>query len=87
VIKYEECSHPLRNGIRSLIPPHISTEIEGVQLSKLDAKGLDELALLIADRSLLVSATKFSKNQKPEDSLKVVRHFGRTRTLSFWSRL
>lgn len=36
------------------ITPRVGTEIQGVQISQLDAKGLDELALLAAERGVVV---------------------------------
>lgn len=36
------------------ITPRIGTEIRGVQISKLDETGLDELALLAAERGVVV---------------------------------
>lgn len=36
------------------ITPRIGTELRGIQLSQLDAKGLDEIALLAAERGVLV---------------------------------
>ena len=65
----------------------IGTEIDGVQLSQLDAKGLDELALLTAERGLLVFRNQDLKDQKPEDVLIVVRHFGRLHVRSLYDRL
>lgn len=36
------------------ITPRVGTEIRGVQISQLDQKGLDELALLAAERGVVV---------------------------------
>lgn len=36
------------------LSPHVGTEIEGVQLSDLTSEGLDELALMAAERGCLV---------------------------------
>lgn len=36
------------------LTPRIGTELRGIQLSQLDAKGLDEVALLAAERGVLV---------------------------------
>jgi hypothetical protein len=55
----------------------IGTEIDGVQLSQLDAKGLDELALFAAERGILIFRNQDLKDQKPAEILDVVRHFGR----------
>ena len=55
----------------------IGTEIDGVQLSALDAKGLDELALYAAQRGLLIFRNQDLKDKAPEKVLDTVRHFGR----------
>jgi sulfonate dioxygenase len=55
----------------------IGTEIDGVQLSQLDKKGLDELALLAAERGLLIFRNQDIKDKGPEKILDTVRHFGR----------
>jgi sulfonate dioxygenase len=55
----------------------IGTEIDGVQLSQLDKKGLDELALLAAERGILIFRNQNLKDQPPKEILDVVRHFGR----------
>nr|XP_019048344.1 hypothetical protein I302_02115 [Kwoniella bestiolae CBS 10118]OCF27274.1 hypothetical protein I302_02115 [Kwoniella bestiolae CBS 10118] len=59
------------------ITPAIGEEIEGVQLSQLDSKGLDDLALLAAERGLLVFRKQDFKDIGPEKQLEIVRHFGR----------
>lgn len=52
---------------------YIGTEIEGVQLSELTAAQKDELALLIAERSVV-----FLRNQKltPQQQKELGEHFG-----------
>lgn len=36
------------------LTPRVGAELQGIQLSQLDAKGLDEVALLAAERGVLV---------------------------------
>jgi sulfonate dioxygenase len=55
----------------------IGTEIDGVQLSKLGKEGLDQLALLAAERGILIFRNQDLKDQPPKEILDVVRHFGR----------
>jgi alpha-ketoglutarate-dependent taurine dioxygenase len=55
----------------------IGTEIDGVQLSRLDGQGLDELALFAAERGVLIFRNQDLKDQKPSEILDIVRHFGR----------
>ncbi|OCF70946.1 hypothetical protein I204_08381 [Kwoniella mangroviensis CBS 8886] len=59
------------------ITPAIGEEIEGVQLSQLTPEGLDDLALLAAERGLLVFRKQDFKDIGPEKQLEIVRHFGR----------
>lgn len=44
----------LKGATTTNITPRIGTEIRGVQISKLSNEGLDELALLAAERGVLV---------------------------------
>ena len=44
----------LKEATVTNITPRIGTEIRGVQISKLSKEGLDELALLAAERGVLV---------------------------------
>lgn len=55
------------------LTPHIGTEIVGVQLKDLNHKQKDELALLIAERSVV-----FLRDQdlSPQEQKKVTEHFG-----------
>lgn len=58
------------------LSPHIGTEIEGVQLSQLSSAGLDELALLAAQRGALVFRNQDFGEVGLEKQKEVARHFG-----------
>ncbi|WVW79188.1 hypothetical protein I302_101154 [Kwoniella bestiolae CBS 10118] len=58
------------------LSPHVGTEIHGVQVSKLDSKGLDELALLTAQRGAIVFRDQDFGDLGFERQKEVVRHFG-----------
>ncbi|KAK5739011.1 hypothetical protein LTR17_005529 [Elasticomyces elasticus] len=58
------------------LSPHVGTEIEGVQLSQLSPAGLDELALLAAQRGALVFHGQDFRDIGFEAQKKIVSHFG-----------
>jgi sulfonate dioxygenase len=58
------------------LSPHVGTEIEGVQLSQLSKEGLDELALLAAQRGALVFRKQDFGDIGFQKQKEVVRHFG-----------
>lgn len=58
------------------LSPSVGTEIEGVQLSQLSSEGLDELALLAAQRGGLVFRNQDFIGMSLEAQKKVVAHFG-----------
>lgn len=60
----------------SRIAPTIGTEIRGLQLSALTAEQRDELALLIAERGVVVFRDQDFKDIGPERQLEFARHFG-----------
>ncbi|ORY25434.1 hypothetical protein BCR39DRAFT_544078 [Naematelia encephala] len=62
--------------IKSLTP-NFGSEIKGVQLSALTKEGLDDLALLTAERGVLVFRDQDFKNIPIEQQAETVRHFGR----------
>lgn len=67
----------LKNATKvAQLNPHIGTEIEGVQLSQLSPEGLDELALLTAQRGALVFRNQDFVDIGFEAQKKIVRHFG-----------
>jgi len=59
------------------INPALGEEISGVQLSQLSKEGLDDLALLAAERGLLIFRDQDFKDIGPDKQLDIVRHFGR----------
>ncbi|KAK9450143.1 uncharacterized protein V1518DRAFT_413094 [Limtongia smithiae] len=59
------------------LTPKFGTEVRGVQLSKLDAAGRDELAFLVAQRGVVVFREQDLADQSIEDTLKFSSHFGR----------
>ncbi|KAF2642722.1 TauD-domain-containing protein [Massarina eburnea CBS 473.64] len=58
------------------LSPHVGTEIEGVQLSRLSEAGLDELALLTAKRGALVFRNQDFSDIGFKAQKKIVGHFG-----------
>lgn len=58
------------------LSPHVGTEIEGVQLSELSSEGLDELALLAAQRGALVFRQQNFVDIGFERQKQIVGHFG-----------
>jgi sulfonate dioxygenase len=58
------------------LSPHVGTEIRGVQLSQLSTEGLNELALLAAQRGALVFRDQDFGTIGFEAQKQVVRHFG-----------
>lgn len=59
------------------LTPKIGTEIDGVQISKLTKQGLDDLALLTAQRKVLVFRNQDLAGIGPENLKVIGRHFGR----------
>ncbi|WRT67577.1 uncharacterized protein IL334_004549 [Kwoniella shivajii] len=58
------------------LSPHVGTEILGVQISQLNSAGLDELALLTAQRGALVFRDQDFGDLGFEKQKEIVRHFG-----------
>ncbi|EAU87157.1 alpha-ketoglutarate catabolism dioxygenase [Coprinopsis cinerea okayama7 len=58
------------------LSPYIGTEIQGVQISQLSKEGLDELALLTAERKVLVFRNQDFKDLGPERQIEIASHFG-----------
>lgn len=58
------------------LSPHVGTEFEGVQLSKLTPAGLDELGLYAAKRGALVFRNQDFGDIGMEAQKSIVRHFG-----------
>lgn len=55
------------------ISPYIGTEINGVQISQLSDAGLDELALFVAQRKLLLFRDQDFKDLSPERQIEIAR--------------
>jgi len=53
--------------------PYIGTEIRGIQVSQLSKEGLDELALLVAERKVVVFRNQDFKDIGPDNQLKIAR--------------
>ena len=58
------------------LSPHCGTELQGVQLSRLTTQGLDELALLTAQRGCVVFRNQEYINIGFEAQKKIASHFG-----------
>nr|XP_019048464.1 hypothetical protein I302_02236 [Kwoniella bestiolae CBS 10118]OCF27394.1 hypothetical protein I302_02236 [Kwoniella bestiolae CBS 10118] len=59
------------------ITPRIGEEIRGVQLSQLTKEGLDDLALLAAERGVVIFRDQDFKDIGVKRQLETARHFGR----------
>ncbi|ODV77915.1 alpha-ketoglutarate catabolism dioxygenase [Suhomyces tanzawaensis NRRL Y-17324] len=59
------------------VTPKFGSQIEGVQLSSLDDKGKDELALFVAQRGVVIFRDQDFTDQGPEFIKKYGEHFGR----------
>lgn len=59
------------------ITPKLGSEISGIQLSQLDSKGKDELALLVAQRGVVVFRDQDFGAKGPAFAVEYGRHFGR----------
>lgn len=59
------------------ITPKMGTEVRGVQLSQLDSKGKDELALFVAQRGVVVFRDQDFASYGPQFAVEYGSHFGR----------
>lgn len=59
------------------VTPKLGTEITGVQLSQLDDNGKDELALLVAQRGVVIFRNQDFASHGPGFATKYGEHFGR----------
>lgn len=59
------------------ITPKMGSEIDGVQLSELSSAGKDELALLVAQRGVVVFRNQDFATKGPKFAVEYGRHFGR----------
>ncbi|KAG2016234.1 alpha-ketoglutarate-dependent taurine dioxygenase [Coprinopsis cinerea AmutBmut pab1-1] len=58
------------------LSPYIGTELSGVQLSQLSKEGLDELALLAAQRKVLILRDQDFQDLPAEKLIELTSHFG-----------
>ncbi|KAI0270691.1 alpha-ketoglutarate catabolism dioxygenase [Gloeopeniophorella convolvens] len=69
--------HVLAEGVRRQdLSPYIGTELKNIQLSELSKEGLDEIALFVAQRKLVVLRDQDFKDLSPERQIEIARHFG-----------
>ncbi|KEZ44034.1 hypothetical protein SAPIO_CDS3762 [Scedosporium apiospermum] len=67
----------LKAGVTAInVTPRIGTEIRGVQISELSKEGLDELALLAAERGVVVFRDQDFADIGFERQLEIARHYG-----------
>lgn len=59
------------------VTPKLGTEVTGVQLSQLDSKGKDELALLVAQRGVVIFRDQDFATHGPGFAVEYGKHFGR----------
>ncbi|KZT24345.1 TauD-domain-containing protein [Neolentinus lepideus HHB14362 ss-1] len=58
------------------LSPYIGTEVTGVQISQLSKEGLDELALFVAERKLVIFRDQDFKDIGPDRQIEIARYFG-----------
>ena len=86
--KYEDAGLKADPGFPNLFPkdkdfvvkrvtPKLGTEIEGVQLSSLDDAGKNELALLVAQRGVVIFRNQDFAQKGPEFITEYGKHFGK----------
>lgn len=69
--------HLLQNATKTFdLSPHCGTELQGVQLSNLSDEGLDELALLTAQRGCVVFRDQEYANIGFDEQKRIASHFG-----------
>ncbi|KAI0031599.1 hypothetical protein K488DRAFT_86672 [Vararia minispora EC-137] len=69
--------HLLTGNVKEhILSPFIGSEIHGVQLSQLSPEGLDELALHVAQRKVVVLRDQDFKDIGPERQVEIASHFG-----------
>lgn len=59
------------------VTPKLGSEISGIQLSQLDSNGKDELALLVAQRGVVIFRNQDFSSHGPQFAVDYGRHFGR----------
>ncbi|KAF8181610.1 hypothetical protein BJ912DRAFT_882195 [Pholiota molesta] len=60
----------------SNISPYLGTEVTGVQISQLSKEGLDELALFVAERKVVIFRDQDFKDLGPDRQIELAKHFG-----------
>lgn len=73
------------NVITHDLSPYLGTEIRGVQLSQLSEAGLDELALLVAERKLLIFRDQDFKDLSVDRQIKITQSVFQFQILGNWS--
>lgn len=68
---------PKGQVVRNNLTPKFGTEVTGIQLSKLDSAGRDELARVVAERGVVAFRDQDLADLSIEDALKFGSHFGR----------
>ncbi|EAU87552.1 alpha-ketoglutarate-dependent taurine dioxygenase [Coprinopsis cinerea okayama7 len=58
------------------LSPYLGTEVEGVQISQLSKEGLDELALFVAERKVVIFRNQDFKDLGFERQIEIAKHFG-----------
>ncbi|KAF4609938.1 hypothetical protein D9613_010264 [Agrocybe pediades] len=58
------------------LSPYLGTEISGVQISELTKEGLDELALFVAERKVVVFRDQDFKDLGADRQIEIAKHFG-----------
>ncbi|PPQ74234.1 hypothetical protein CVT24_001105 [Panaeolus cyanescens] len=58
------------------ISPYLGTEVTGVQLTELTKEGLDELALYVAERKVVIFRDQNFKDIGPDAQIEFAKHFG-----------
>lgn len=64
----------LKPGVQlKQISPYLGAEVRGVQVSQLNSAGLDELALLVAERKVVAFRDQDFKDLSPERQIEIAR--------------
>lgn len=65
-----------KNEVVRKITPKFGTEIDGIQLTSLDNAGKDELALLVAQRGVVIFRNQDFAKKGPQYAVEYGKHFG-----------
>jgi sulfonate dioxygenase len=69
----------------SNISPYLGTEVHGVQLSELTKEGLDELALYVAERKVVIFRDQDFKDLGPERQIEIAKYANFTFRPTNWA--